>query len=358
VRPRPDGSTRRPGASDAGAGLREGDGLRDGEGDDVVVDVRDGVEARVVPARTTTSGGAVGRLRDGSARAAAGESSRTGDVDNDLVPAVRWLLVSAALLVFLAGVQLFVFPLRTDRWFAWTIDNPMTAVFLGASYWSAVALELTAARARRWSDARIAVPIVFVFTTATLVVTLVHIDKFHLDGDLDLGTRAVTWAWIAVYAIVPMLMVAAVVRQRSTSVRVVDHLALPVPVRIVLAVEAVGLFGLGTALLVAPEGVDGAWPWSLTPLTARAIGAWLLALGVAAGHACRVDDVRAVRPLAITAVVFGVLQAVALARHGDALDWGSTSAWAYVGALVVVVVPGLWTLAVDRRSIGTSPPSR
>jgi hypothetical protein len=32
-----------------------------------------------------------------------------------VAPAMRRLLYVAALLVFLAGVQLFVFPLRTDR---------------------------------------------------------------------------------------------------------------------------------------------------------------------------------------------------------------------------------------------------
>ena len=63
-----------------------------------------------------------------------------------LVASVRRLLLVAALLVFLAGVQLFVFPLRTDTYFAWTIASPMTAVFLGASYWSAVGLEMAAAR--------------------------------------------------------------------------------------------------------------------------------------------------------------------------------------------------------------------
>ena len=39
---------------------------------------------------------------------------------------------------------------RTRR-FAWTIASPMTAVFLGASYWSAVGLELSGALATRWT---------------------------------------------------------------------------------------------------------------------------------------------------------------------------------------------------------------
>ena len=65
------------------------------------------------------------------------------------VPAIRWLLGFAALLVFLAGVQAST-PSRsgTATHFAWTIASPMTAVFLGASYWSAVGLEFQAGRWR------------------------------------------------------------------------------------------------------------------------------------------------------------------------------------------------------------------
>jgi hypothetical protein len=310
--------------------------------DDVVIDLRDPPSTE--PGR---SAGAAGADGDGDDLPPLPE--------RDLVPSVRALLLVAALLVFLAGVQLFLFPLRTDEWFAWTIASPMTAVFLGASYWSAVALELTAARARRWSDARIAVPAVFVFTTVTLVVTLLHLDKFHLADDLPGETRAVTWAWIAVYAVVPVLMVAAVVRQRATSTAIVDHRPLPTPVRVVLAAEAVAMLAFGTALLVAPTWADGAWPWTLTPLTARAVGAWLLGLGVAAGHAYLVDDVRAVRPLAITAVVFGIFQTAALLRFGDELDWSSPTSWGYAVALVVIALPGVWTLAVDLRSHETGP---
>ena len=40
-----------------------------------------------------------------------------------LLPLMRRLLYVAAALVFLAGIPLFVFPTRTDRYFAWTIDS-------------------------------------------------------------------------------------------------------------------------------------------------------------------------------------------------------------------------------------------
>ena len=264
--------------------------------------------------------------------------------DAPVAAPVRTLLLAAALLVFLAGVQLFVFPLRTADYFAWTVDSPMTAVFLGASYWSAVGLELTAARAKGWAGARIAVPAVLIFTTITLLVTLGHLDRFHLDAELSLRTRAITWAWIAVYSVVPLLLLAASVSQRRLSTDVPPPSGLPVAVRMALTVLAALLLALGAALLVDPAWADGAWPWGLTPLTARAIGAWLVGLGTAAAHARLIDDRPSLRPLAVTGVLFGVLQAIALARHGGELDWSSVPAAGYLVVLVAISAVSAWAL--------------
>jgi hypothetical protein len=273
-----------------------------------------------------------------------------------MTPLMRWLLGVAALLVFLAGVQLFVFPLRTERYFAWTIASPMTAVFLGASYWSAVGLELVAARSATWERARVAVPAVFVFTTLTLVVTLAHIDTFHLDAGLELGTRLVTWAWLAVYVAVPVLMAVAWVIQRRSSTVVPVGSGLPVLVRVVLLALAAVLLGLGIALLIAPQWADAAWPWALTPLTGRAIGAWLVGLGTAAAHAVLLDDRASLRPLAVTGVAFGVLQTLALMRHGDELDWSGAPAALYVAVLALLTAVSAWALlAPDPGGSGPSP---
>jgi hypothetical protein len=265
---------------------------------------------------------------------------------------VRTLLRVAAVLVFLAGVQLFVFPQRTEEYFAWTVASPMTAVFLGASYWSAVGLELVASRASRWSGARIALPAVFTFTLLTLIVTLVHLDLFHLDADLPARTRAVTWAWIAVYAIVPVLMLVAYRDQRRVGLEVPPPSGLPALVRTTLVALAVLLLGLGAALLLAPGWADGMWPWTLTPLTARAIGAWLVGLGVAAAYAHRLDDRPSLRPLAITGVLFGVFQGLALIRYGDELDGGVRS-YGFGAVIVVLAAVSAWALWAPKPSPAT-----
>jgi hypothetical protein len=226
------------------------------------------------------------------------------------------LLWTAGVLVFLAGLQLFVLTERTERYFAWTIDPPLTAAFLGASYWSSAVFEWTAARRRYWGEARIAVPGVFVFTVLTLVVTLIHLDRFHLGSEFAPITQTVTWLWMAIYVTVPLLMAALWIRQQARAG--VDPPAgsrLPGWVRTLLAIHVLVLGAVGIGLLAAPASVASLWPWGLTPLTGRAIGAWLSSLAVVAVHVLRSKSVGAVRPAGFAYLTFGALQGVALLRY-------------------------------------------
>jgi len=272
---------------------------------------------------------------------------------------MRRLLVVAAALVFLAGLQLTLFPTRTADWFAWTIDVPMTAVFLGAAYWSSALLEVAGARSSTWGRARLTVWTVLVFTVLTLVVTLVHLDKFHL-GAADAGpARAIAGGWLAIYAVVPAAMVVGLVLQaRADDARQADVVRLPAGLRWLLVGLATVLLAAGVALLVTPERAAEAWAWPLTPLTARAIGAWLVGLGWASAHARLVDDVASVRPVGLTGAAFVVLETVALLRYGDALDRSGWQAVAYVAGLVWIAVASAWILALRAAGAGERGSSR
>src|SRR5436309_5250157 len=122
-----------------------------------------------------------------------------------VIAPMRWLLYAASTLVFLAGLQLTVFTEQTDTYFAWTIHPRITAAFLGAAYWAAVPVEVIAARQSTWAAARIAIPAIWLFTTLTLVVTLVHFDKFHFNSPIP-SAKGSAWFWLGIYAGVPVAM--------------------------------------------------------------------------------------------------------------------------------------------------------
>lgn len=265
-----------------------------------------------------------------------------------LTPSMRGLLYVAAFLVFLAGLVLFVFPLRTADWFAWTIDPPMTAVFLGAAYWSSAILEVAGARSAGWDRAKLAVWPVFVFTTLTLGVTLLHLERFHLSSDHPPLARVATWAWLVIYAVVPvaMLVIGRIQTRSASPAQAVPRAALPRGLRLLLVGIAAVLLVVGAALLVLPTQAAALWPWPLTALTGRAVGAWLVGLGWAAAYARWRGDARTVRPLGLSALAFALLQAIALLRYGETLAWAGAPALGFATVLLAIGVAGGWILAL------------
>ena len=266
------------------------------------------------------------------------------------------LLAVAAVLVLLAGTQLFVFSTRTDDFFAWTVAPSMTAAFLGAAYWSAFVLEFAAARRRVWADARIAVPAVLVFTILTLALSFWHRDRLHFAAAFGAGTRSITWAWIGIYSVVPIALAVLLVAQAREPGRDPERTA-PLPHWLLglALVQGLALLGFGIAMFVFPSHVRGLWPWPLTALTARAVAAWLIGLGIAAVHACVENDAVRVRPAAEAYVAFGVLECIALARFTGTFDWNSPRTIVYLVVLALSILIGIGALRVrvrDRQDIG------
>jgi hypothetical protein len=259
---------------------------------------------------------------------------------------MRRLLYTASVLVLLAGIQLLVFTGRTDHFFAFTITNPLAAAFLGAAYWAAVAIEALAARQALWANARIAVPAVLVFTILTLAVTLTHLSQLHLGGRFPAGTQIVTVAWIAIYLLVPAVMlILLVVQARTPGADPPRSAGLPAWLCAVLAAQAIVLLGLGTALFAAPGQTASLWPWQLTPMMAQATGAWLISLGVAAGHALLERDARRLRPAAVGNILLVLLLCIALARYPHHYEWRSASGIAFLIFLATMLVTGVVALA-------------
>jgi multisubunit Na+/H+ antiporter MnhG subunit len=259
-----------------------------------------------------------------------------------LIAPVRVMLILAGVLVFISGVQLFVFTEQTDRFFAWTIKPPLTAAFLGGAYWSSTLLEWLAARETQWARARVAVTAVLAFTLITLIVTLIHLDRFHLNNDDPLA-RTAAWAWLIVYAIVPpVLAILLAVQVRASGGNPPVVAPLPAWLWPIIGLQAAALLTVGAMLLVAPGFSAPLWPWQLTPLTARAIGAWLIGLGIAAAQVLREGDVMRVRGVQISSVVFVALQAIALARYPDTVSWSDPRLWGYILFLASILAVSLY----------------
>ena len=277
---------------------------------------------------------------------------------------MRAILYVAALLVAIAGYQLFVLTEHTATYFAWTVKPPLTAAFLGAAYWGSFVLVLAAAREREWANARAGAMSALTFTCLTTVATLLHMDRFHFDSPATI-TQVATWAWMLVYWIVPPVLVALALHQsRRPGDDPPRTTALPRWLRVSLGLQGALLAWFGAMLFLVPEVGAQFWPWPLSPLTARAVAAWLLGMAVAEN-----DARRSLGPTASYAVV-GALELVAVARYAftaanapnpTPLDWLHAGAWIYstfmltvflVGALGFLVLRGTARAASAQRGMG------
>jgi hypothetical protein len=274
-------------------------------------------------------------------------------------PAMRALLLVFAVLTALATVALYVLASQTDTTFAWTIQPPLTAAFLGAGYAAGFVLVVLSLRDPLWAHSRVSVLTILVFVVLTLVATLLHRDKMHfsVDGAGSLATAA-AWFWLTVYVVLPVAMVGVLWSQeRARGDDPEPRHPVPLGLRIALAVEAVVLLGVGAPLFVRPGTAETLWPWTLTPFTARVVAAWLLAFGLAAALASVAGDLARLRTATIAYTAFGVLVAGAVLRFPDTVEWERPVAWAFAATVVAVIVTGAagWRAAPAPSAVAAEP---
>jgi hypothetical protein len=259
-----------------------------------------------------------------------------------VLPELRWAFSVIAALVFLVGIPLILLASRTDDYFAWTINPPLTAAYLGGVYWAACAGLLAAARKQLWADARSIVPAAFTFTTLTTIATFIHLDKFHTGSP-----RA--WSWIAVYVLTPPVLVILWIRQQRVAGEDPPRLMPYAPwVRVLMAADFVVALGVGGALYLFPEDAKDVWPWALTPLTGRAVGAGLLGLAVASAWGVKEGDWERIGGPAISFLVFGVLELIAIVHYHGTVSWGDWQLWWLVALLVSFLVLGAESIRARR----------
>jgi hypothetical protein len=263
--------------------------------------------------------------------------------------ATRAVLGVFSLLTALAVLVLYLLPERTDSLFAWTIAPPLTAAFLGAGYAAGCVLVVLSLREHAWARNRVPVLTVLVFTALTLVATLLHLDKFHFGEPGGLATFA-AWFWTAVYVAVPLVLVVVVAQQERAPGNDPPRVQpVPAPLRVLLAAQSAVMLAVGATLFLAPSTSDRLWPWTLTPLTARVVAAWLIALGLATALAAREGDLDHLRTATVSYTVFGAAVLLALLRFRDTVAWERPVAWVLTGVFVSVLLTGAAGWAGSRQ---------
>ena len=249
--------------------------------------------------------------------------------------------VLAAVIVpflILAFMVLVPWPTDTKRLFAWQIKPTMSPMVLGSVYLGGAYFFIRVVGAARWHTVAGGFVPVGTFATLMGVTTILHWDRF-------LHHNVAFWLWVALYFTTPVLVFAVFFRNQR------EYEATAGSAKKVGSVAAGGfvLVGLTSIAMcvfvyVFPSRAVAVWPWHLTPLTARMLGA-IFALGGAGIGAWWERRWSAMRILLQVAGFMLVLILIAAARAHAEFDPSNALTWLFLvgfavttAALVVLYV--------------------
>ncbi|WP_344809868.1 hypothetical protein [Microlunatus ginsengisoli] len=272
-----------------------------------------------------------------------GPGERVGD--DRILPYVRVLSAIIVPFLVLAFVVLYVFPGETGRLFAWPIKATMTSMTLASAYLGGVYFFTRVALPsgpRGWHQVSTGFVAVAVFATLLGIATVAHWQLFSHD-------KLAFWLWAGLYLTTPFLVVGGwLANRRSAGPGPADGQLLDV--RAARAIGVVGGLALlqGIVLFVAPAIMIPHWPWPLTPLTARVVGA-IFCLGCAGLRTWRDRRWSSIALLLDVSVIMiaAILLAAIRARHE--FDPTRPLTWLLAAGFVAVLAGALGLRSVMRR---------
>lgn len=273
------------------------------------------------------------------------------DPTNDRVLWSSRILAGIIVPVLVAAfLMLYLFPHDTGRLFAWPVRPPMTAMMLGATYLGGAYFFTRVVIARRWHHVSLGFLPVAALCAILGAATAMHWDRFN-QGHISFIL------WVILYFSLPFVIPLAWYLNR----RAADPDGAASGPRLSRTVVAIfGGFGVvftavGMLLFVVPDWMIPAWPWELTPLTARVVSSMFVLTGLIALGLCTNRRWMAARYIlqAQTLAVVLILVAVVFAR--DDYDWTRPASWFFVTGLALVLAV---VISVLVRYGGSQTPGR
>lgn len=244
-----------------------------------------------------------------------------------------------------AVLTIGLYPQNTHENFAWDVQPPVMASVLGAYYMSSALLFVLPLLARRWEMIRVMILPTALFSTAELLATLLHWDRFSV-GTLPF------WVWFVSYLLPPPIFFGFYIylqrKMKSSGVQV-PSAPLPCEVRTALIHWGALLAVLAVGLFIFPDPLIAAAPWKMTPLTVRAFVAWLIALATLMLSMAKEND--------RTRILFGVPMfvlvlptvTIQIARFADQVNFANVALFILYAFVLVAFLLGVFLVRGDWR---------
>jgi hypothetical protein len=270
--------------------------------------------------------------------------------DDRLIPYTRYLSAFIVPFLLLGFVLLYLLPADTKQLFAWTIKPTMTAMVMASAYLGGAYFFVRVLRESRWHVVKTGLLAVTLFASLLGVATVLHWDTFN-------HRHVAFWIWAGLYFTTPFLVLASWLANRRFAAPVTPgEPRVSDPVRWVVGL--IGALSLlqGIVMFGATDSVIPIWPWVLTPLTCRVLGA-VFCLG-SAGLSV-VSDARwsSLRLMLQVESMMVALMLIAAVRAHDQFNTGRPLTWILLAGFLAVLLGsiGLWFAMEIRPRHPTDP---
>ncbi len=250
-----------------------------------------------------------------------------------VLPVTRWLAIFIIPFLVAAAALLFIWPANTDQTFAWAIKPTMTAMMLAAAYMGGIVFFIQVARARQWHTIKVGFWPVICFAGLLGIATILHWDRFNHQ-------HVSFYTWTALYFTTPFLvcLVWLLNRRQDVSRQAWHETLFPFAVRLFLGIAGSIAIAFSIFLFLSPGVMIKVWPWTLTPLTARVLGA-MFALPGMVGLGVLLDPRWSSARIILQSQAFSILMIlIAAARAWNEFNPANQGSWLFVGALASLFI--------------------
>lgn len=250
-----------------------------------------------------------------------------------ILPETRWLAGLIIPFLVAASILLFIWPNDTDKLFAWTIKPSMTPMMLAAAYLGGIYFFTRALLARQWHLVKLGFLPVTAFASLLGIATILHWDRFN-------HSHIAFYTWATLYFTTPFLVFAVWLRNRTTDPDTAESNEVIIPQMIRLFIGVVGVITLAVSLLLflQPDLMIRQWPWMLTPLTARVVGAMFALPGVV-GLGIALEKRWSAARIILEAQAFSIVMIlIATVRAWSDFEQSNAITWPFVGGLSLLLV--------------------
>ncbi|MBE9137929.1 hypothetical protein IQ254_12120 [Nodosilinea sp. LEGE 07088] len=262
------------------------------------------------------------------------------------LPLRAWLAVE--ILFGVAAIEaVFLHPDQTATNFAWPIQPIVMAATFGSFYLSVGLMFILGTLARRWQQVRaVSIPAA-IFTGFMLLTTFLHWDKFN-HGIPPF------YIWFASYLLPPPIFVALYYSHQKKAAPIGMQRLHPIaqPIRQFWVINGLIITLITLLFYLAPTWLITIAPWTMTPLTARTLCGWLIAVGTLQMWMAWEGDWGRIKIASTLLVILPFALLFQWARYSSEVNWSSLSLWLLLldfsfNSFLCIY---LWCLWTGRRS--------